>query len=103
MQAIVRFFVPDTLRHEGVRPVQVWGLRLFFLLMLLMVAPGAWGALLRHQGAWDPGPRSRGVMGLRVAAVHRGPAYSQPGTAAACLIHSRISGVSASSTLRIFT
>lgn len=54
MNVATRFFASDPQRHEGVRPVQVWGLRLFFLLMLLMVAPGAWGALLRHEGPWDP-------------------------------------------------
>lgn len=41
-------------RHEGVRPVQIWGLRLFFALMLLLVAPTAWRALLTHEGPWEP-------------------------------------------------
>jgi hypothetical protein len=56
MNALARPFASDPLRHEGVRPFQVWGLRLFYLLMLVMVAPDAWGALLRHQGPWDPLP-----------------------------------------------
>jgi hypothetical protein len=50
---LVRFFSPDP-RHEGVRPIQVWGLRLFFLLMLVFVAPFAWRVLLSHEGPWDP-------------------------------------------------
>ena len=54
MSAIAKMFVSDPLRHEGVRPVQVWGLRVFYLLMLVMVAPGAWGALIGHEGPWDP-------------------------------------------------
>ena len=29
-------------RNDGVRPVQIWGLRLFFFLMLVFVAPFAW-------------------------------------------------------------
>src|SRR5690606_30586268 len=37
---------PTRCAMEVVRPVQVWDLGLFYLLMLLMVAPGAWGALL---------------------------------------------------------
>ncbi|GAA0708404.1 hypothetical protein [Dokdonella soli] len=49
----VRFFTPDP-RHEGVRPVQLWGLRLFYFLMLVFVAPSAWRGLLTHAGAWDP-------------------------------------------------
>ena len=54
MSAFARFFASDPQRHEGVRPVQIWGLRLFYLLMLLFVATDAWGGLLRHQGPWDP-------------------------------------------------
>lgn len=50
---LIRFFSHDS-RYEGVRPVQIWGLRLFFLLMLIFVAPPAWSALLTHHGAWDP-------------------------------------------------
>lgn len=41
-------------RHEGVRPVQVWGLRLFYFLMLVFVTPSAWRVLLNHEGPWDP-------------------------------------------------
>ncbi len=51
---IVRFFASDPQRHEGVRPINLWGLRLFYLLMLLFVAPSAWQVLLTHQGPWDP-------------------------------------------------
>lgn len=54
MNVLAHPFVSNPQRHEGVRPVQIWGLRLFYLLMLVMVAPDAWGALLRHQGPWDP-------------------------------------------------
>ena len=53
MNAFARLFASDPQRHEGVRPVQILGLRLFYLLMLLFVVPEAWGALLRHQGPWD--------------------------------------------------
>ncbi|WP_257386026.1 hypothetical protein [Tahibacter caeni] len=53
MNAFAGFFVSDPRRHDGVRPVQIWGLRLFYLLMLVFVVPEAWGALLRHEGPWD--------------------------------------------------
>jgi len=52
--AIANPFASDPLRHEGVRPFNLWGLRLFFLLMLVLVTPTAWGVLLSHRGAWDP-------------------------------------------------
>ena len=54
MHAFARLFASDPRRHEGVRPFNVWGLRLFYLLMLLFVAPNAWQVLLGHQGPWDP-------------------------------------------------
>ena len=53
IRPLVRFFAPDP-RFDGVRPVQAWGLRLFYFLMLAFVATSAWRALLTHQGPWDP-------------------------------------------------
>ena len=52
--AIANPFKSDPLRHEGVRPFNVWGLRLFYLLMLVFVAPGAWRVLLTHTGELKP-------------------------------------------------
>ena len=49
-----RIFRSDPQRHEGVRPFNIWGLRLFYLLMLVFVAPAAWKVLLMHQGEWQP-------------------------------------------------
>ncbi len=49
-----RPFRSDPLRHEGVRPINIWGLRLFYFLMLVFVAPFAWRVLLTHEGVWDP-------------------------------------------------
>lgn len=51
---IARFFASDPQRYEGVRPFNLWGLRLFYLLMLLFVAPTAWQVLLTHEGPWQP-------------------------------------------------
>ena len=49
-----RAFRSDPLRHEGVRPFNIWGLRLFYFLMLVFVAPTAWQVLLSHEGPWAP-------------------------------------------------
>jgi hypothetical protein len=46
-------FLPSA-RHEGVRPIQIWGLRLFYALMAAFVATNAWGVLLAHTGPWEP-------------------------------------------------
>jgi hypothetical protein len=47
-------FTSNPQRFEGVRPFNVWGLRLFYFLMLVFVVPDAWHELLTHQGPWDP-------------------------------------------------
>lgn len=54
MPALLARALAPSPRHDGVRPVQVWGLRLFFVLMLVFVTPSAWSALLTHAGPWDP-------------------------------------------------
>jgi len=54
MMMLARAFRSDPLRHDGVRPINIWGLRLFYLLMLLFVAPTAWRVLLSHEGPWAP-------------------------------------------------
>jgi hypothetical protein len=47
-------FASNPQRYEGVRPINIWGLRLFYLLMLVFVATDAWRGLLTHHGPWDP-------------------------------------------------
>ena len=49
----MNLFTPDP-RHDGVRPIQLWGLRVFYALMAAFVATFAWGELLRHEGPWQP-------------------------------------------------
>ena len=40
-------------QYEGVWPIQVYVLKFFFLLMLVLVAPEAWTVLTTHRGAWN--------------------------------------------------
>jgi hypothetical protein len=47
-------FRPDFVRYDGVRPINIWGLRLFYLLMAAFVASTAWRVLLTHEGPWEP-------------------------------------------------
>ena len=46
-------FTPDHERYDGVRPINVILLRLFYFLMAAFVGTDAWRALLTHQGPWD--------------------------------------------------
>lgn len=47
-------FRRDHARWEGVRPIQIATLRLFYFLMAAFVATDAWRGILTHQGPWDP-------------------------------------------------
>lgn len=51
--AIASIFTPSA-RYDGVRPINVWLLRLNYFLAGVFVATNAWSALLRHDGPWDP-------------------------------------------------
>lgn len=47
-------FTSDPSRHEGVRPIHIFLLRVIYLLMCSLMARTAWTNILGHQGAWDP-------------------------------------------------
>ena len=47
-------FARDPARHDGVRPINVFMLRVIYLLMCTMMARTAWSSILSHQGAWEP-------------------------------------------------
>jgi hypothetical protein len=51
---IRRLFQPDHQGHEGVRPINIYALRLFYLLMLVFLGRDAWGHILAQPaGAWE--------------------------------------------------
>jgi len=47
-------FARDYERYEGVRPIQIYLMRLGYLLVAILVGNISWSAILRHEGAWDP-------------------------------------------------
>jgi hypothetical protein len=47
-------FRPDYVRYEGVRPIHIWLLRLFYFLMAAFVATYSWRVILTHEGPWEP-------------------------------------------------
>ncbi len=51
--SIRTMFRPDFARYEGVRPINVYALRLFYFLMAAFVATDAWRAIITHEGPWD--------------------------------------------------
>jgi hypothetical protein len=50
---LAALFRPDPERYEGVRPINVYLLRLLFLLVFLFVGYDSWTYILKHQGPWD--------------------------------------------------
>jgi len=51
---IASLFAPDHVRYDGVRPIHVHLLRVFYVLMPLFVGTAAWRSILTHEGPWDP-------------------------------------------------
>jgi hypothetical protein len=51
--SIKTIFAPDFARYEGVRPINVYALRLFYFLMAAFVATDAWRTIITHEGPWD--------------------------------------------------
>jgi hypothetical protein len=51
--SVKAIFTPDHVRYEGVRPINIWALRLFYFLMAAFVATEAWRTLITHAGPWN--------------------------------------------------
>ena len=51
--SIASIFRPAPSRHEGVRPINIYVLRVFYFLMAVFVAPSAWRTILTHEGPWN--------------------------------------------------
>jgi hypothetical protein len=50
---IKTIFTPNYERYEGVRPINIYLLRLFYFLMAFFVATDSWRAIITHEGPWD--------------------------------------------------
>ncbi len=50
---LAALFRSDPARHEGVRPVHILLLRIFFFLVVVFVGFDAWSSILGHEGPWD--------------------------------------------------
>ena len=47
-------FARDFERYEGVRPIQIYLMRLGYLFVIALVGNIAWSAIFTHEGDWDP-------------------------------------------------
>jgi hypothetical protein len=45
---------PDHQRYEGVRPLQIFAMRVGYVLVVVTVGNIAWSRILQREGGWDP-------------------------------------------------
>jgi len=53
MSIIKYIFTPNYIKYEGVRPINIYLLRVLYFLMFVGVAFEAWKTIITHQGPWD--------------------------------------------------
>ena len=53
MSIMTSLFTPDYARYEGVRPINIYLLRLLYFLMFVFVGLDSWTSIINHQGPWD--------------------------------------------------
>ena len=51
--SIAAIFRPDHVRYEGVRPINIYVLRLFYFLIAIFLSFDAWSVILTHEGPWE--------------------------------------------------
>ncbi len=54
MQNHIRYlFTPNEAIYEGVRPINIYLLRVLYFLMFAFVGLDSWATIINHQGPWD--------------------------------------------------
>ena len=53
MSFIKYIFTPNYVKYEGVRPINIYLLRVLYFLMFVGVGLQTWGTIINHQGPWD--------------------------------------------------
>ena len=53
MNKILNIFKPDYEHYEGVRPINIYLLRILYFLMFAFVGFDSWNTIITHQGPWD--------------------------------------------------
>ena len=53
MATIKYIFTPNHVTYEGVRPINIYLLRVLYFLMFAFVGLDSWRTIITHQGPWD--------------------------------------------------
>jgi hypothetical protein len=54
MKSTVFAIVRSAARYDGVRPINIYLLRLLYILMFFVLGKQTWTHVLTHKGSWDP-------------------------------------------------
>ena len=54
MFSIKASLAPYYERYEGVRPIQIFAMRVGYVLVFVTVGNVAWSRILQHEGGWEP-------------------------------------------------
>jgi hypothetical protein len=52
--SIKALFQPDHAHYDGVRRINIYLMRLLYLLMIIFLGKDSWTYIFTHHGAWDP-------------------------------------------------
>src|SRR5260370_15731484 len=52
MSFIKYIFTPNYVKYEGVRPINIYLLRVLYFLMFIGVGLQTWSTIINHQGPW---------------------------------------------------
>jgi hypothetical protein len=53
MSIVKYIFTPDHVKYEGVRPINIYLLRVLYFLMFAFVGLDSWTSIINHRGPWD--------------------------------------------------
>ena len=53
MSIVKYIFTPDHVKYEGVRPINIYLLRVLYFLMFTFVGLDSWTSIINHRGPWD--------------------------------------------------
>lgn len=51
---VAAIFKPDYTRYDGIRKINIYLMRLLYLLMLVFLGTDSWTYIITHKGPWDP-------------------------------------------------
>lgn len=54
MKFLRYLFACNTVKYDGVRPINIYLMRALYGLMLVVLGQEVWGEILNHAGPWDP-------------------------------------------------